>query len=113
MSILPPSRHAARLNFAAINAAAMRALPELLPRWLPGGQFRGREYDVLNPKRADRHVGNFRINLSSGKWADFAGDARGGDVISLAAFLFGLKQGDAARKLADMLGVNSGIGRHG
>jgi hypothetical protein len=60
---------------------------------------------ALNPKRPDRHLGSFRINLATGKWADFATGDRGGDPVSLAAYLFGLTQVEAARRLADMLGV--------
>ena len=45
------------------------------------------------------------MNLITGKWSDFATGDRGGDVVSLAAFLFNLSQGDAARRLAEMLGA--------
>ncbi|HME21073.1 MAG TPA: hypothetical protein VKI44_06890 [Acetobacteraceae bacterium] len=94
-----------RVDFAAINAAALRELPVLLARWLPDGRSEGREWTARNPRRVDRHAGSFRVNMRSGKWADFATDARGGDVISLCAYLFGLTQGEAARRLGDMLGV--------
>jgi hypothetical protein len=102
---LPPNK---RLDFRAINSAAMRALPALLDRWLPGGSYSGPEYDVLNPNRGDRHTGNFRINVGTGRWNDFAVSdpkAKGGDVISLCAYLHNLSQVEAARKLAQMLGV--------
>ena len=59
---------------------------------------------VRNPTRNDRGPGSFKINLRSGKWADFATPDKGGDVISLAAYLSGLRQTEAARRLADMLG---------
>jgi hypothetical protein len=96
----------ARLDFAAINGAAIRALPALLRRWVPDGMIRGCEYVARNPMRADRRAGSFSINLRTGCWADFAiADARGGDVISLVAYLAGCSQFDAARKLAAILGV--------
>lgn len=94
-----------RLDFVAINAAALRVLPVLLARWLPDGCVRGHEFVARNPRRADRRQGSFSINLRTGRWADFAHDARGGDVISLCAYLFGLRQGEAARQLGDMLRV--------
>ena len=103
----------ARPDFNLIGRVALHRLPELLDRWLPGGKFYGREYTVPNPRRADRHEGNFKINVATGRWADFAADAKGGDAISLAAYLFGLKQSDAARKLADMLGVTGETRHHG
>lgn len=95
----------ARLDFDLINRAALAALPALLARWLPGGRREGHEYVAVNPRRADRRPGSFRINMNSGKWADFATDDRGGDVVSLAAYLGGISQVDAARALAEMLGV--------
>jgi hypothetical protein len=58
-----------------------------------------------NPRRQDRHLGSFRVNLRTGRWADFATGDRGGDVVSLAAFLAGISQADAARHLARMLGI--------
>lgn len=94
-----------RVNFSAVNAAALRVLPDLLRRWVPEGKYEKDEYVTRNPRRDDRHPGSFKINVRSGRWADFATGEGGGDVISLAAFLHGLKQGEAARKLADMLGV--------
>ena len=93
------------LDFAAINAAALRDLPNLLGRWLQDGSVVGREYVARNPRRADRHAGSFKVNLRSGRWADFATDDRGGDPVSLTAFLFGLTQGEAARRLGRMCGV--------
>jgi hypothetical protein len=102
---LPPTK---RLDFAAVNAAAMRALPALLDRWLPGGTYAGAEYDIRNPTRGDRRKGNFRVNVGTGRWADFAvndAKAKGGDVVSLCAYLHGLSQVEAAQKLAQMLGV--------
>ncbi|PPD29304.1 MAG: hypothetical protein CTY20_06870 [Hyphomicrobium sp.] len=93
------------INFAAINAAALLHADTILQRWLPNGRREGREWVALNPTRNDRHLGSFRINLSSGKWADFATGDAGGDLISLAAYLTGTRQSIAARNLADMLGV--------
>ncbi|GAB4069574.1 hypothetical protein KHC28_15220 [Ancylobacter sonchi] len=93
------------IDFARINAAALPALPALLSRWLPNGRREGQEWVALNPRRADRAAGSFRVNMRSGKWADFATGDKGGDVVSLAAYLAGTGQAEAAHKLADMLGV--------
>lgn len=95
------------INFEKVNAAALMALDALLARWLPDGETRGHEYVALNPRRHDTRPGSFRINTTTGRWADFAAsDARGGDPISLAAYLH--HDGDqvaAGRALAGMLGV--------
>ncbi len=74
-----------RLDFDRINRAALAKLPALLHRWLPDGRLIGREYEARNPTRADRRPGSFRVNVSTGKWADFATGDGGGDVISLAS----------------------------
>jgi hypothetical protein len=92
-------------NFGLINAVALCALSGILHRWLPTGKFEGREYVARNPRRGDRNAGSFKINARTGKWSDFATGDRGGDVISLAAYLFELSQVEAARKLARMLGL--------
>jgi hypothetical protein len=98
-----------RVDFSKINAAAHRALPLILMRWLPDGRRQGREFVAKNPTRSDGHPGSFSINLVSGKWSDFATGDRGGDPISLAAYLFGLSQVDAARRIADMLGLREEV----
>ena len=95
-----------RIAFERINAIAMRHCEAILGQWLPGGRKRGGEYVVRNPKRNDQHVGNFSINLNSGRWADFATSDGGGDLISLAAYLFDLNQAQAAHRVAEMLGEN-------
>ena len=94
-----------RLDFPAINRAALASLLALLRRWLPTGRLVGLEYTARNPTRPDRRPGSFRVNVNSGRWADFATGDKGGDVVSLAAYLSGIGQADAARALADMLGV--------
>ena len=91
--------------FAAINAAALAALPSILNRFAPGGTIRAGEWEGRNPNRADRKPGSFKVNMHTGLWADFASGDKGGDVVSLVAYLSGLGQSDAARRLADMLGV--------
>jgi hypothetical protein len=95
------------LDFRAIGDAALAKLPTLLARWLPDGEQRGVEWVALNPKRDDRHLGSFRINMNTGRWADFATGDTGGDAISLAAYLFDLTQAQAARRLAKMIGVST------
>ncbi len=109
-----PSRHAksGRISFKRVNSAALPVLPSLLARWLPGGRIEGAEYVALNPRHADDRLGSFRINMRTGRWADFAvPDARGGDVVSLAAYLVGTGQRDAAERLAAMLGIGGRDGR--
>ena len=94
-----------KIDFARINEAALRVLPALLGRWLPDGKREGCEWSALNPTRDDSRHGSFKINLRTGRWADFASGASGGDLTSLAAYLFRLGQGEAAKKIAEAVGV--------
>jgi DNA primase len=93
------------IDFAAIAAAVRPSLPALVGRWLPDGRREGNEWVARNPTRSDRRPGSFKVNLRTGRWADFASGDKGGDAISLAAHLHGLSQLEAARKLAGMLGI--------
>ena len=98
------------IDFAAINREALPLLPAILQRLLPNGRREGNEYLALNPRRADRHLGSFRINLANGRWADFAladKSARGGDPISLVAYVRNIKQSEAALGLMRMLGMDA------
>ncbi len=96
------------IDFGRVNRAALVALPVLLGRWLPGGRAEGTEYVARNPRRADDRPGSFKINMRTGRWADFATGDRGGDPVSLVAFLAGTGQAEAARRLSAMLELSAG-----
>ena len=88
-----------------VAALALTNIERILSNWLPGGKKHGHEYQAINPTRTDSKLGSFSINCNTGAWADFDGGDRdrGGDVVSLIAYLEGLKQGDAAKRLAEFL----------
>ena len=96
------------IDFDAINHTALTILPALCQRWLPGGKFVGCEYVSRNPRRNDRRPGSFSVNIKTGRWADFSSGEKGGDPVSLAAFVFALEQGEAARRLSEMLNIREG-----
>ena len=93
------------IDFDGINQAAARNYRSLLFNLIPGGKFRGPEYVVKNPCRNDQHLGSFSINFKTGVWKDFANGDSGSDFVSLVAHVRNISQGDAARELADKLGV--------
>lgn len=99
------------VDFARVASVARSHALAVCQRLLPGGRVVGGEYLALNPKRDDCSLGSFRVNLRTGRWADFANGERGGDLISLAAFLFDLSQAEAARRLADLLAIGSEVSR--
>jgi hypothetical protein len=94
-----------RIAFTRIAIEALLYADVLVPRWLPNGKRDGTEWISLNPTRLDRRKGSFKVNLSTGKWSDFATGEAGGDLIALSAHIFHLKQGKAAVKVAEMLGI--------
>ena len=96
-----------RIAFARIAAAALSCSEVLLQRWLPDGRFEGSEWVAINPTRADSRKGSFKINFATGYWADFATGDRGGDLISLASYLYKIRQGEAALKIAKAIGIDT------
>jgi len=97
------------MNAAAIKATAARALvhvENVCSHWLPDGKKAGHEWEV-----GDRHGTpgkSLKIHMSgtkAGLWADFTTGDKGGDLVSLVAFVDGISQGEAARKLAEFLGL--------
>jgi hypothetical protein len=95
-----------KIAFRRIEDAALSYADALVQRWLPDGKREGPEWSSRNPTRADGRNGSFKVNLRTGLWSDFATGESGGDLVSLAAYIFRLKQGDAALKIADMLGIS-------
>lgn len=87
------------IDFGALNARLLSNAYSLVPSWLPNGKTRGHEYIVGNLS-GDAGT-SLSINLDTGQWADFAADARGGDLVSLYAAIRHLSQPDAARELDD------------
>ena len=91
-------------KFKTLNEAIAPTLLSLIPQILPQGRRQGQYWVALNPTRYDRKAGSFKINLHTGKWADYATGDNGSDAISLVAYLYGLKQGEAATYLKNITG---------
>jgi hypothetical protein len=88
------------IDFAALNAHCLARADTLLAMWTGAPVRRvGNELQLLNPTRDDRRYGSFSVNQRTGAWADFATGDKGGDLVSLYAFLKGLRQVEAARDL--------------
>lgn len=97
-----------RVDFGRINQSALSRAEDVCRAFLPAGRTQGREYSCRNPCRSDSRPGSFKVNIATGKWCDFAlaSDAKGGDLISLVAYVEGLPQREAAIRLAASLGVD-------
>lgn len=90
----------------SVAAVAAQHAEILVPEWLPEGKRQGSEWMCRNPTRADRQAGSFFISLIDGCWHDFATGDSGGDLVALGAYLWNMRQSDAARIVADRLGLS-------
>lgn len=98
-----------RLPFAEVNAAALAALPRVLDWAGVRHQHAGHEVQMINPTRGnDDGYGSFSINSHTGVWGEFATGDKGGDVVSLVAYIKQYGQGEACKDLARLLGIASG-----
>jgi len=95
-----------RIAFRRVADAALGHADAIVRRWLPNGKREGAEWLAINPTRLDARKGSFKVNVATGMWSDFATNHRGGDLISLGAYLFHIGQGEAAVRVADMVGVD-------
>jgi len=93
-----------KIDFNHLNSQINPYILQLLRQFLPTGRVENLEYVSLNPTRSDEHLGSFRINILTGKWADFATGDKGGDLISLWAYVKGVRQIEAARALQIIVG---------
>ncbi len=95
-----------RVDFDRVAAAALARADGIVRGLLPDGRREGVEWVARNPLRQDRRPGSFKVNVATGKWGDFANGDRGTDLVSLAAYIAGVSQRDAAIRLAESLGVD-------
>jgi hypothetical protein len=97
-------RHLNKLGHGLVESVIIERTEEIVMRLLPDGHRSGQEWITRNPCREDHSPGSFRVNLISGKWADFAYDAKGSNVIWLAKFVCHLSTYKEARtRLAYLL----------
>lgn len=84
-----------------IKEIARRALNQsesLVSSWLPGGKKQGSEW--VCGDLSGTPGGSLKVNLRTGKWADFSDNEKGGDLVSLYAAINRIGQKEAADKLS-------------
>ena len=74
----------------------------ILKQLVGRGQIEGSDYVILNPNRNDSKLGSFRIDISTGRFHDFATGDRGGSIIDLAAFAYNCDIVEAAKHLQQL-----------
>lgn len=92
-------------SFDDVNVTAQAHGLGLLESLLPGGRLNGHEYECGDLTGGPGK--SLKVNTDTGKWCDFATGDKGGDLVSLYAFVHGMKQGEALRALAGELGLSS------
>lgn len=98
---LPP------LNIRALAEALLPNADMLVNLWLPGGKVSNGEYLVASYWRSEKSP-SLSVRLTgenAGRWADFGGDHRGNDLVSLYASIHGMDNGHAAVELARQYGL--------
>lgn len=90
------------IDFVRLAAELLDRIDQLVPQWLPGGHRTGPEYECAD--LAGGQGTSCKVNMHTGRWADFATDDAGGDLISLYAAIHGVNNGKAAAMLMDELG---------
>lgn len=85
------------IDFSGLAHSLLFRVRELCAEWLPGGKVIGNEYTCANINGGEGS--SFKVNLNTGKWADFAAGSKGGDLISLYAAIKGCSQIEAAKSL--------------
>ena len=99
---LPP------IKFAELADALLARVDQLVPAWLPGGVQRGHEYACGSLSGGSGS--SCSVNLTTGRWADFAADEKGNDLVSLYAAINGLTMGKAAVQVAREEGLEDVAG---
>lgn len=94
-------------DFSRVASAALAQIDQLLFQWLPNGVIDGHEFCIGS---RDGEAGkSLRIRLSgrkAGYWSEFSSDGEAGrDLISLYAYIHGVKQGKACAEIAEQLGI--------
>lgn len=86
-----------KIDFEGLAARLLSQAQSLLSQWLPGGRLIGQEWSCgdLTGVAGD----SLKVNIRTGKWSDFSGTEKGGDLVSLYAAIHGIKNGEAAREL--------------
>ncbi|MDP2877877.1 MAG: hypothetical protein Q8O00_16930 [Holophaga sp.] len=96
------------IDFQRINTEALARSEVVLAWMLPSGRVMGWRYFALNPRREDKHIGSFSVDLQKGVWCDFAlCEVSGGDLISLGAYIWDCRQGEAAIRIANYLNIRT------
>lgn len=99
---LPP------IKFKELADALLARASTVVAMWLPGGVLQGHEY-VCGSLSGGSGT-SCSVNIVTGRWADFASDDKGNDLVSLYAAVHGMTMGKAALHVAREEGLEDVAG---
>lgn len=102
---LPP------IKFKELADALLANIETLVPVWLPGGKRNGHEW--VCGSLSGGAGSSCSVNMTTGQWADFSTDEKGGDLVGLYAAMHGLAMGKAALQVARDEGLEDVAGVQG
>ena len=89
--------------FREVKDVLQCRLADVIRELLPGGKVSGREYQCASLQGG---AGSSCVtNMETGRGSDFATGESWGDIVGLAAKVWNVRQGKAARGLADRYGI--------
>ena len=91
-------RRARPTDFAAVNRAALVILQSLLERWLPGGRTEGASMWRSIPAATTAASVHSKLNMRTGRWADFAISGRARRRRGVACRVFGRHRTDRSSR---------------
>jgi len=86
-----------KLDFKTLASHLLGEARTFVPGLLPGGKLIGNEWTCAD--KTGNSGTSMKVNIQSGKWSDFATGEAGGDLISLYAYVKGMKNGEAFKEL--------------
>lgn len=86
------------MDFQGLSEHLLQYSGDIVSNLLPGGRLEGSEWCCADLKggRGD----SCRVNIKTGRWAEFAGDERGNDLISLYSAVHGKTQSQSFHDLS-------------
>lgn len=90
------------IDFAGLAQELLSQAQSYLPSWLSGGKFVGKKFQCGSLGGEEGQ--SLKVDLHEGYWIDHATDEKGGDLISLYAAIHRIGQGDAAKRLLELVG---------
>lgn len=90
------------MDFQGLNARLLQQAENILPKWLPGGRFNGKEYVCAGIGGGKGR--SFSVNTKTGAWGEFENGGEGGlDLISLWAKITNTDNVKSYQDLADSI----------